>query len=76
MAYIDAGKILNELLFSNKPLLLNSALFLFLFLFFIGIYSLVYKKIKIRNIFVIAFSLYFYYKSAVKRDKFLAECFR
>ncbi len=63
MAYIDAGKILNELLFNNEPLLLNTALFLFLFLFFIGIYSLIYKKIKIRNIFVVAFSIYFYYKS-------------
>ena len=63
MAYIDAGKILNELLFNNEPLLLNTALFLFLFLFFIGIYSLIYKKIKIRNIFVVAFSSFFYYKS-------------
>lgn len=61
------GKIRDILGFdSANPLLFNTGLFLFLFLAFIGIYRLLqhYKYIKL--IFVILFSLYFYYKSSAE----------
>lgn len=51
---------------ANNPLLFNTGLFLILFLFFIGIYQLLRKWHTAKLIFVIAFSLYFYYKSSAQ----------
>jgi D-alanyl-lipoteichoic acid acyltransferase DltB (MBOAT superfamily) len=48
----------------NNPLLFNSGTFLLLFTVFIFLYALVYKKKSLRTIYVILFSLYFYYKTS------------
>ncbi|MCL2329455.1 MAG: MBOAT family protein [Bacteroidetes bacterium] len=48
---------------SGDFLLVNSGFFLFLFTAFMGIYCLIYRREQLRNWFVIAFSLFFYYKS-------------
>ncbi|MDR0873042.1 MAG: MBOAT family protein [Prevotellaceae bacterium] len=44
-------------------LLINSGFFLFLFTAFMGVYCLIYRRELLRTWFVIAFSLFFYYKS-------------
>ncbi len=48
----------------GHPLLFNSGLFLFLFLGFLIIYRIVSQHTTTRMLFVILFSLYFYYKSS------------
>jgi alginate O-acetyltransferase complex protein AlgI len=48
----------------SNPLLFNSGLFLFLFLFFLMIYTALQHKTKWRVIFIVLFSIYFYYKSS------------
>jgi alginate O-acetyltransferase complex protein AlgI len=48
----------------SSPMIFSSGLFLFLFLFFLLIYSLLQKKQIPRLIFVTIFSYYFYYKSS------------
>lgn len=48
----------------NNPLLFNTGLFMFLFLGFLLIYQLTKRAFKLNCIFVILFSLYFYYKSS------------
>lgn len=48
----------------SEPLMFTSGLFLFLFLGFTIIYSLLQKTTNLRIFFVIAFSLYFYYKTS------------
>lgn len=48
----------------GSPLLFNSGLFLFLFSGFLIIYRLLNRFTKTRMLFVILFSLYFYYKSS------------
>lgn len=50
----------------NNPLLFNTGLFLGLFAVFIAIYQLIRKYRYAKMIFVIAFSLYFYYKSSAE----------
>ena len=59
---------LSELLLyqTGNPLLFNTGLFLFLFLGFLLIYRLIQNKRYLKMIFVIAFSLYFYYKSSAE----------
>ena len=53
----------NILLFDPKnPLLFNTGLFLVLFVAFLGIYQLLRRYRKLKMIFDILFSLYFYYK--------------
>ncbi len=47
-----------------NPLLFNTGLFLLLFLCFLGIYKLLSRWQSVKMIFVILFSLYFYYKSS------------
>lgn len=60
---INASKLLELLDYnSQNPLLFNSALFLFLFCGFLLIYSMIHHLVRIRIAFVVAFSLYFYYK--------------
>ena len=49
---------------SSAPLIFNSGLFLYLFVGFLSIYLLLRKKSSARILYVIAFSLYFYYKSS------------
>jgi D-alanyl-lipoteichoic acid acyltransferase DltB (MBOAT superfamily) len=49
---------------SQKPLLFNSALFLGLFLVFYFFYILTQKTHRLRIAYVVAFSLFFYYKSS------------
>lgn len=62
---IDLSQIGSLLAYSpGHPLMFNSGLFLFLFLGFIIIYRAVYNNTYARMIFVILFSLYFYYKSS------------
>ncbi|HBI01900.1 MAG TPA: MBOAT family protein, partial [Flavobacterium sp.] len=48
----------------QKPLLFNSALFLGLFLIFYFFYILTQKTHRLRIAYVVAFSLFFYYKSS------------
>lgn len=48
----------------TKPLLFNSALFLGLFIFFYALYIATKKNHKFRAVYVVAFSLFFYYKSS------------
>lgn len=47
-----------------SPLLFNTGLFLILFVAFIGIYRLMRRFRTLKMVFVILFSLYFYYKSS------------
>ncbi|MBC7448302.1 MAG: MBOAT family protein [Hymenobacteraceae bacterium] len=47
----------------NQPLLFTQALFWFLFGGVLLIYPLIYKSIKARNLFLMAFSWFFYYKT-------------
>lgn len=49
---------------SSAPLIFNSGLFLFLFVAFLAIYLLLRRTTTLRIIYVIAFSLFFYYKSS------------
>ena len=48
----------------SAPLIFNSGLFLFLFVGFMGIYLLLRRATSLRLLYVIVFSLYFYYKSS------------
>ena len=48
----------------GQPLMFNSGLFLFLFCAFLVVYRIVSRHARARMIFVILFSLYFYYKSS------------
>ena len=61
--YIDAEKLPQVLGYDPaSPLLFNTGLFLILFVVFIGVYSLLRRFPTAKKIFVILFSLYFYYK--------------
>ena len=48
----------------SAPLIFNSGLFLFLFVGFMTLYLLMRRTTTLRILYVIAFSLYFYYKSS------------
>ena len=48
----------------NKPLLFHTGFFLFIFSVFLIGYSFVFNKQKLRTIFIILFSFYFYYKAS------------
>ncbi len=48
----------------HNPMLFNSGLFLFLFLFFLIGYLRIYQNVQARLGYVIVFSLFFYYKSS------------
>lgn len=62
---IDWSRI-PELLTYNprEPLIFNSGLFLFLFLFFLVFHQLVSRKQPLRILYITVFSLFFYYKSS------------
>jgi alginate O-acetyltransferase complex protein AlgI len=48
----------------KNPLLFNSGLFLFLFLLFLLVYTVLQYKARWRTLFIVVFSIYFYYKSS------------
>ena len=63
----DIGKLRDLLAYdAANPLLFNSGLFLILFLIFIFIYRLMARHKNVKMVFVILFSLYFYYKSSAE----------
>ena len=63
----DVDKLFAVLKFDiNSPLLFNTGLFLILFAAFIVIYKVVHRWRTAKFLFVIAFSLYFYYKSSAE----------
>lgn len=65
-AFFDS-KVFNVLKFDPaNPLVFNSGMFLILFTAFIVIYHLLRKYRTLKFLFVIAFSLYFYYKSSAE----------
>lgn len=65
MLNVDFQKLIDILRFSPKePLIFSSGLFLFLFLGFLMGFQLVYKNHPAKIIYVILFSLFFYYKSS------------
>ncbi|MDE5920813.1 MAG: MBOAT family protein, partial [Paramuribaculum sp.] len=49
-----------------NPLLFNTGLFMLLFAAFIGVYALLSRFKYLKMVFVILFSLYFYYKSSAE----------
>lgn len=64
---IDTEKILSILGYDPaNPLLFNTGLFLVLFCIFLAIYQMMRKFRVAKMLFVIAFSLYFYYKSSAE----------
>lgn len=48
----------------SEPILFTSGFFLLIFTLFILIYSFVYKRKSFRTVYVVLFSLYFYYKTS------------
>ena len=63
--HLDFSKLSGLLLYDAKsPLLFNTGLFLALFVLFLCIYRAMRGHGRLRMIFVILFSLYFYYKSS------------
>lgn len=62
---IDLDKLLAEFVYNSaRPMLFNTGFFLWLFLFFISGFYLLHKKPEPRKLYVILFSLFFYYKSS------------
>lgn len=51
---------------ADSPMLFNTGLFLLLFVAFLGIYRLLESHSRLKMVFVILFSLYFYYKSSAE----------
>jgi len=65
MQQIDFHKLLQEFVYNPKePMIFSSGFFLFLFLGFIAVYSIVYKHNTLKNIYLTLFSIFFYYKSS------------
>ncbi|MDE6396015.1 MAG: MBOAT family protein, partial [Muribaculaceae bacterium] len=64
---IDSDLVEKVLLFDQRnPLLFNTGLFLLLFVAFLLIYQAIRRWKNVKLIFVILFSLYFYYKSSAE----------
>lgn len=62
---MDIEKIADLLRYSlDEPMLFNSGLFFFIFTFFLAGYSFLYKHKKARILYILFFSIYFYYKSS------------
>jgi alginate O-acetyltransferase complex protein AlgI len=65
MSGIDIHKLVNQFRYNpEEPLIFNSGFFLFLFLGFLTVYTLLSKTHRAKLTFVTLFSLYFYYKSS------------
>lgn len=63
--YFSLEKLKDILLYiENDPLVFSTSLFLFLFVGVLLIYNLLHRNKNVRILFLIFFSLYFYYKSA------------
>jgi len=61
----DLTKIFDEFIYHREaPLLFTSVFFIFIFLGFMAVYTLLKRQDRLRIIWVIFFSLYFYYKCA------------
>lgn len=61
---MDFDKVWHLLAYDPKnPLLFNSGFFLYMFLTFLLFYSIIHQKIKLRLVYLIIFSLYFFYKA-------------
>lgn len=72
---LDFNSLLEQLTYQPKsPLIFNSGLFLFLFFGFLTGYILLSRTQKAKAIFVILFSLYFYYKSSGMYFLLLLSC--
>ncbi len=64
-ASISWDKVLEQLSYhSENPIIFTSGLFFFLLLLFLPIYGTLRNKLKLRILYVLAFSLFFYYKSS------------
>jgi D-alanyl-lipoteichoic acid acyltransferase DltB (MBOAT superfamily) len=62
---VNVEQITQQLIYDPKtPMLFNTGLFLWVFLFFMGFYQFFKQESKSRIIYIIAFSYYFYYKSS------------
>ncbi len=65
MWQIDWSKFPEQLIYHpDQPLIFSSGIFLFLFLFFSLVYSMLKHRMTARLMFVLLFSYYFYYKSS------------
>jgi len=65
MLSIDIDKLLSQFVYhQGEPMLFNTGFFLWLFMFFITGFYIIRKKPGPRKLYVILFSLYFYYKSS------------
>ena len=65
MQLIDWQEILNILLYDpERPMLFNSGLFLILFTLFYGLYILQLRRFTGRILYLLVFSIFFYYKSS------------
>ena len=65
MHQIDLHKFFQEFAYNpREPMIFSSGFFLFLFLGFIAVYSLVNKHNTLKNIYLTLFSIFFYYKSS------------
>jgi alginate O-acetyltransferase complex protein AlgI len=61
----DLTKILDEFIYHREaPLLFTSGFFIFIFLGFMAVYTLMKRQDRLRILWVTCFSLYFYYKCA------------
>lgn len=65
MPAIDINKLLHLFVYNpHEPLLFSTGLFLFLFVGFLSVFYLVHRNHDVKIVYVILFSLYFYYKSS------------
>src|SRR3954471_15122874 len=65
MSAIDLNKFFQEFIYNRgAPMLFNTGFFLWLFMLFIGGFYALRNKKDPRKLYVILFSLYFYYKSS------------
>lgn len=65
IGFINIQKVLEQFVYTpDSPLIFTSGLFLFLFSVFLIFYTLLRRKMTSRIIYVLLFSLYFYYKTS------------
>ena len=64
---IDTEALTSALLYdSHNPLLFNTCAFMLIFLLFLAIYRMMRRHHTVKMVFVILFSLYFYYKNSAE----------
>lgn len=65
IGFINTQKILEQFAYDpNNPLIFTSGLFLFIFCAFLLFYAMLRRKMTSRIVYVLLFSLYFYYKTS------------